>query len=146
MKRVAFWLGGSSYSANFHPLRLCSHARFQVLCAQRPRTGYFGVSKLFARKTLQRIYLDLEKVFTVSSVLKLCDSKCSLIEGTIKPLSPEPTIAKYILDTCSTRLQDDWKIFEINEMRFTTCAFPSRISCKRIKSQSLISIIGETLH
>ena len=35
-----------------HPLRLCSHVRFQVLCAQR---------KLFARKTPRRISLDLEK-------------------------------------------------------------------------------------
>ena len=42
------------------------------------------------------------KVFTVSSILKLCDFKCSLLcEGTIKSSSPEPTIANYIRDTSS---------------------------------------------
>ena len=63
------------------------------------------------------------KVFTVSSILKLCDSKCSLIcEETIKSSSPEPTIANYIRDTSSIPIY----LMRLGGTHpFTTCVFPS---------------------
>ena len=80
-------------------LTIFTHLDYAHMCAFK----FVCAAKVVCPQNSTKNIPRFRKVFTVSSILlKLCDSKCSLIcEGTIKSSSLEPTIANYIRVTSS---------------------------------------------